>query len=62
MLAAPGCIIVSDDESTLTIENDSDFFLDEIYLAPVGTSDYGGNLAPSDGLGPDEVLEIDAEC
>ena len=61
-VAAPGCIIVADDDSTLTIDNQSDFFLDEIRLAEVDSLDWGPNLAPVDGLGPDEILELDVDC
>jgi hypothetical protein len=61
-VAAPGCIIVADDDSTLTIDNQSDFFLDEIRLAEVDSLDWGPNLAPSDGLAPDEILELDVDC
>lgn len=61
-LAAPGCIIVADDDSTLTIDNQSDFFLDEIRLAEVDSLDWGPNLAPSAGLAPDQILELDVDC
>jgi hypothetical protein len=62
VVAAPGCIIVADDDSTLTIENQSDFFLDEIRLAEIDSDSWGPNLAPSDGLAPDEIVDIDVDC
>jgi hypothetical protein len=65
LLAAPGCIIVGDDDDedggVLAIFNDDpEFFIEEIYVAPAGV-DYGGNEVPG-GLGPDESLEIDLGC
>lgn len=63
LTAAPGCLIVADDDSTLTIENDSDFFLDDIRIRDVGTSDWGPNLAPLDGLAPGDALVLEEiEC
>ncbi len=63
LLAAPGCIIVADDDATLTIENDSEFFLDEIRLADVGSASWGPNLAPGGGLAPGDALELsDIDC
>lgn len=61
-LLTPACLIVADDNNTLTIENQSDFFLDEIYIAENGDRDWGPNLAPADGLGPDEVMDVDLDC
>jgi hypothetical protein len=72
LLAAPGCIFVSDDDddgggsdSSVTVYNDSldpEIFIDEIYIAPVGTTDYGPNEAPGGGLGPGESIEFFVEC
>jgi hypothetical protein len=61
-LFAPGCIIVADDDNVLTIENDSRYFLDEIYIADNGDIDWGPNLAPSDGLGPGEAMDVELDC
>jgi hypothetical protein len=61
-LLIPGCIIVADDSNTLTIENDSDFFLDEIFIAENSDRDWGPNLAPVDGLRPGEVMDVDLDC
>jgi hypothetical protein len=54
-LFAPGCIIVADDDGedgTITIDNRSEFFIDEIYV------DDGPNEAPSDGLAPDDAITL----
>lgn len=60
-----GCIIVSDDaDSSLTIYNDSNFALSEIYIADsydVGGS-WGPNLLGSEPLDPDEEITISLEC
>lgn len=57
---ASGCIIVSDDDSTLTIVNDSDFVLVDIAVAPAGL-EYGGNLIPA-ALLPGEEVTISLDC
>jgi hypothetical protein len=62
ILFAPACVLVVDDENTLVIENDSNFFLDRIYIAEDGDDSWGSNLAPSDGLGPDEAMEVELDC
>lgn len=62
LLTASGCIIVSDDENFLIIDNQSGFFLDEIYIAEDGDRSWGDNLAPSNGLGPDQTLEVELSC
>lgn len=62
---ATGCIIVDDDDaddSTITIVNDSDFFLVDIAIAPAGL-EYGPNLLGGVALAPgEELLLTDIEC
>jgi hypothetical protein len=59
---ASGCIIVSDDDdSTITIVNDSDFFLVDIAIALEGF-DYGPNLLNSALPPGGEVTIFDVEC
>jgi hypothetical protein len=61
LLAAPGCIIVSDDDSTLTVDNQSDFVIEEINVAQVDDPDWGPNLIP-EALFPDETVDISLDC
>jgi hypothetical protein len=62
ILFAPACVLVVDDENTLVIDNDSDFFLERIYIAEDGDETWGSNLAPTGGLGPDESIEVELGC
>jgi hypothetical protein len=61
-LASTGCLIVADDDNVLTIDNNSDFTLVEIYVAEDGDRSWGPNLAPAGGLQPDELLEVELDC
>ena len=65
-LAAPGCLIVTDDDSddaSLEVVNESDFVIEEIYLTEVDNPDWGPNLLRGDALFPDESLVlVDIEC
>lgn len=66
LLALPGCIIVSDDDDSvdgvITIFNDSDtLFIDDVRLAPIGTSSFGPNQVP-EGIAPGESVEFGVEC
>jgi hypothetical protein len=66
LAAAPGCIIVSDEDavdSTLLIANDSDYEIWEIYLTEVDNPNWGPNLLGADYLAPgEEFLVVDIEC
>lgn len=66
LLAAPGCIIVSDDDDGvdgfITVFNDSDtLFIDDVRLAPVGTVSFGPNQVP-EGIAAGESVEFGVEC
>jgi hypothetical protein len=65
LLAAPGCIIVSDDDDgvdgVITIANDSDFDIVDVSLAPIDSSDWGPNQVP-EGIFPGEEVDIGVEC
>ena len=59
-----GCIIVDDDDpdSTLTIDNASDFVIEEIRVARTDVNEpYGPNLIPG-ALFPDEAVTIALDC
>jgi ABC-type amino acid transport substrate-binding protein len=55
------CIIAADDGS-LTVANDSDYFIDELYVAPVDTVSWGRNLLGGDFLAPGEEITIGVDC
>jgi hypothetical protein len=61
LLAAPGCIIVADDDSSLTIDNASDFVIEEINVTEIDNPDWGPNLIP-ERLLPDETVTIGLDC
>jgi hypothetical protein len=57
-----GCIISTDDgDSTLTVDNQSDFIIDELYVVDHYDDDWGPNLIP-EALYPHETIDIDVEC
>jgi hypothetical protein len=56
-----GCVITTDD-ATLTIVNDSDYTINEIYLTDVGSSTWGVNLLRGDVLFPDEEFTLGVSC
>jgi len=64
--AAPGCLIVTDDDSsnaTLEVVNNSDFAITDIYLTEVDNRDWGPNLIAGDVLLPDEsIVLVDINC
>ena len=60
-LLAPGCIIVSDDDSSLTVDNQSIFVIEEINVTEVDNPDWGRNLIPA-ALFPDETVTISLNC
>ena len=58
---APGCLIVADDDSSLTVINDSDFVIEEINVTEIDNDDWGPNLIP-EALFPGEEVEISLDC
>lgn len=61
-LAAPGCIIATEEDSTLTVENVSDYPLYELYVAPVSAPTWGPDLLGNDILLPNESITIFVDC
>ncbi len=71
---ASGCVIDSGEDATLTVFNESDFVIEELYLAEVGTRSYGPNQLcfgenveglcsdPDDALFPDETITLGVDC
>jgi hypothetical protein len=66
LAAAPGCLIVTDDDdpgATLEVWNDSDFVITDIYLTQTTDRDWGPNLLDGDVLLPDErIVLVDINC
>src|SRR5262245_26927275 len=57
-LAAPAC--ASDDsQSSLTVDNQSDFVIEEIFITDVNASGWGANRLYGDVLFPGEQVIID---
>jgi hypothetical protein len=59
--AASGCVI-TDLDSSLFVENRSDFEIHEMYVTPVSSATWGPNMLASDVLLPDESMYIALEC
>jgi hypothetical protein len=60
---AAGCSDDDDDvDATLTVVNESDFVIEEIYLTEVDNTDWGRNLLGDDPLLPDEELTLGVDC
>lgn len=59
-----GCIIIHDDQlSSITIVNDSDYDIYEIYIAPSDSSHWGPNILGHDTLYSGDSMIIDyLEC
>ncbi|MFT3696539.1 MAG: hypothetical protein QM831_25595 [Kofleriaceae bacterium] len=49
-------------DSTLHVDNESDFVITDMYVTDVGSSTWGPNLLGADGLNPGETLAIDVSC
>ena len=59
----PGCGDDDDDiEATITVVNDSDYVIHEIYLTETDDDDWGPNLLGIDPLLPDQELYVGVEC
>lgn len=49
-------------DATLTVTNDSDYIIDELYVTQVDSTNWGANLLGGDGLFPDESITLAVEC
>jgi hypothetical protein len=56
------CTISNSPDATLSVDNQSDFQITEIYLTDVGSSTWGPNLISGDTLNPGETLQLDVNC
>ena len=63
-VAAPACVVDDDPgDSTLTVVNQSDFVIQEVYITDVNASGWGPNLLSGDVLFPGESMVIhDIAC
>jgi hypothetical protein len=61
-LTVAGCSSDSGPDSTLHVQNNSDFSIVEIRVTSVGNTSWGPNLLGSDVLAPGETLSIDVTC
>jgi len=61
-LATTACIISTDDDSTFTIVNDSDYVLVAVYIAEVSDPSWGPNLLPDVLFPGEELVIIDIDC
>ena len=61
LAAAPGCLIVTDDDDDASLEvvNLSDFTVEELYLTEVDNPEWGPDLLRGDVLFPDESIVLD---
>lgn len=57
-LSLSACVITTDGDSTLTVDNASDYAIYEVYLAEENQPDWGPELLRGDILYPDESLII----
>lgn len=60
-LLAGGCVISSSD-ATLTVANESDYVIEEIYLTEVDNPSWGRNLLGGDVLFPGEEMTLGVSC
>jgi hypothetical protein len=56
------CTTSSGPDATLSVDNQSDFQIVELYLTDVGSSTWGPNLLSSGALNPGETLQLGVNC
>jgi hypothetical protein len=56
------CTTSSGPDATLSVDNQSDFQIVELYLTDVGSSSWGPNLLSGDTLNPGETLRLGVDC
>jgi len=65
LLAALSLSACTDDgtvDATLTVINDSDYVIEELYLTDIGSDRWGPDLLRGDVLFPDEELTLGVDC
>lgn len=61
-ISAAACTASTTADASLSVDNQSDFVITEIYLTDVGSSSWGPNLLAGDQLNPDETLHLNVDC
>ena len=56
---ATGCVVT---DSSLLVDNRSDFEIHEMYVTPIDASTWGSNLLHGDILYPGESMYVGVEC
>lgn len=59
---ASGCVVTSERDATLTVENDSSYLLTEVYLARDSDPRWGPNLVPNYLYPGEAVIAYDLPC
>lgn len=58
-----GTVVVDDSpDSSLVVDNQSDFAIEELYLTSVNSGSWGPNLLRGDVLLPDETITLGVDC
>ncbi len=60
--SASGCVILADDNSSLTIANESSYVFVDIAVRSSGEIDFGSNLLRSSPLAPGEQVTVLLSC
>jgi hypothetical protein len=61
-VTAAACTASTTADATLSVDNQSDFVITELYLTDVGSSTWGPNLLSGDQLNPAETLRLGVDC
>jgi hypothetical protein len=61
-IAIAACSSDSSASGSLHVQNNSDFAIVQIHVAPVGTTNWGRNLIAGDTLDPGDSLTVDVTC
>jgi hypothetical protein len=59
---AQGCIIVDDDENTITVYNESEQVITELFITEVNTFDWGPDVLGGSELFPGESVTVEVGC
>lgn len=62
VMFAQGCVIVDDDDNTLTVYNESSYVIDFLYITEVDTFDWGPNVLGGSALFPGESVTVSVGC